>query len=180
MTSEQIWLVVLAATACLALLVALFSLGLARRADRRAADLASPLDGHLHEQPAAAPAAEESAEPTSDTYVITGLGDEPEPATRGTHQAPGSQRIDGRLFADIVARETVVKAASWGHGLRRALSPEVRNRIRFETRQQTRQSRKDRKVEMREALREYRARRGGADLPESTPETTIDRNEGAA
>lgn len=69
------------------------------------------------------------------------------------------ERIEGRLFVDIVARESAVKAASYVHGLRRALAPETRNRIRFEMRRQRRQARKDRRVEMREALRHYRARR---------------------
>ena len=41
-------------------------------------------------------------------------------------------RIDGRLFVDIVAREGLVKAAGVAHGLRRALAPASRNRIRFE------------------------------------------------
>lgn len=90
-------------------------------------------------------------------YLITHLGEDdperdPAPPTTGG-------RIDGRLFADLVLRETVVKAASLAHGVRRALDPETRNRIRFRMRQQTKQARKDRRAEAREALREYRARR---------------------
>ncbi len=66
--------------------------------------------------------------------------------------------IEGRLFADLVLRESVVKAASWAHGVRRALSPENRNRIRFEMRREVKRSRKARRVEMQEALRAHRAR----------------------
>ena len=60
-------------------------------------------------------------------YVITHLGEpEPEPEPVPTVAAP--------VFADIVLRETVVQAASLVHGVRRALAPETRNRIRFEMR----------------------------------------------
>ena len=69
-----------------------------------------------------------------------------------------AQRLEGRLFADIVARETVVKAASWTHGVRRALAPETRNRIRFQMRQETKRAGRERKAEMKVALREHRAR----------------------
>ena len=97
-------------------------------------------------------------------HVITRLGegedDQALPVRTGQHRGT-PERIDGRLFADIVARETVVKAASWTHGLRRALTPESRNRIRFAMRQESKRTRKARKVEQREALREYRARRTG-------------------
>jgi hypothetical protein len=61
-----------------------------------------------------------------------------------------------------VARETVIKAASWTHGLRRALSPESRNRIRFQVRQETRRAGRERKAELKQALREYRARERAA------------------
>lgn len=152
MTTEQIWLAVLGAVALVALLVAVLALAAARRA------LA------LQSEPADRPVADQDPEPTTaeaeqTAYVITGMSTQ-------ASAAPTAERIDGRLFADIVARETLVKAASWGHGLRRALAPESRNRIRFEMRQQARRSRKDRKVELREALRQYRARRGFDDRDE--------------
>lgn len=85
-------------------------------------------------------------------HVITRLGED------GTDDRHVPQRIEGRLFADIVARETVVLAASWTHGVRRALAPETRNRIRFHMRQETKRARKERRAEMKEALRVYRAR----------------------
>jgi hypothetical protein len=75
---------------------------------------------------------------------------------------PVARPIDGRLFTDIVARETVVRAAGWTHGLRRALSPETRNRIRFEVRQETRRAGRERRAEMKQALREFRARERAA------------------
>ncbi|WP_426246417.1 hypothetical protein [Nocardioides sp. LHG3406-4] len=77
----------------------------------------------------------------------------------------GPAPIEGRLFADLVLRESVVKAASWAHGVRRALSPENRNRIAFEMRRELKRSRKSRRAEVQEALRAHRARQreGGPD-----------------
>lgn len=153
MTTEQVWL---AAACALATVAALAALLLAARALRRAARAeayAATLAGRVAvlESPVA-----EAPRPVSDadvsTFVITHVG-EPDVV-----EPPVAQHIDGRLFADIVARETVVKAASWTHGLRRALSAESRNRIRFQVRQETRQAGRERKAELKQALREYRAR----------------------
>lgn len=88
-------------------------------------------------------------------FVITNLGDpdaEPEPAPH----------VDSALFADLVLRETVVKAASLAHGVRRALDPETRNRIRFEMRREVRRARKQRKTDTREARRAWEARQRAA------------------
>jgi hypothetical protein len=88
-------------------------------------------------------------------YVITHLGEpEPEPAPVPTVAAP--------VFADIVLRETVVQTASLFHGLRRALAPESRNRIRFHMRQEVKRSRKQRRTELREVRREWAARQRAA------------------
>lgn len=97
-----------------------------------------------------APAPDPQAEQRE--WVITAIGDEPEAP------AEAVQRIEGRLFADIVLRETVVKAASLGHGVRRVLAPETRNRIRFQMRQETKRLRKERKATVRQLQREAAAR----------------------
>jgi hypothetical protein len=83
-------------------------------------------------------------------YVITGLGadTDPEPAPM----------VAGPLFADLVLRETVVQAASLAHGLRRALAPEMRNRIRFEMRREVKRNRKQRRANLKAARREWEAR----------------------
>lgn len=95
-------------------------------------------------------------------FVITHLG-EPE-ADADQHGAlTEDQRIDGRLFADLVLRETVVKAAALGHGVRRAMAPETRNRIRFEIKREVRRSRKARKEETRQVRREMQDRRRQAE-----------------
>ena len=97
----------------------------------------------------AAPGPEEGSD-----YVITRVGeaddDGPAPVVEGT--------IDRQLFADLVLRETVVRAGGFAHGLRRALSPEVRNRIRFEVRREVKRSRKQRRADLREARRAWQAR----------------------
>ena len=86
-------------------------------------------------------------------FVITDLGQSaPEPV------APAPQ-LGGALFADLVLRETVVRAASLAYGVRRALDAETRNRVRFEMRREVRRSRKQRKVDTREARRAWAARR---------------------
>ncbi|MDR7253939.1 hypothetical protein J2X46_002929 [Nocardioides sp. BE266] len=150
MTSEQMWLGAAGALALVALLVAFRAHRRATRVERLAESLAQRID--VLESPVS-----EAPRPVRDdevsTFVITHLGsDQPREAV------PVAQDIDGRLFADIVARETVVKAASWTAGLRRALSPESRNRIRFEVRQETRRAGRERRAEMKQALREFRER----------------------
>ena len=96
-------------------------------------------------------------------YVITHLGQpEPEPEVEAVPTvAPG-------LFADLVLRETVVQAASLFHGVRRALAPEMRNRIRFEMRREVKRSRKQRRSDLREARREWEARQRAAMVDEQT------------
>jgi hypothetical protein len=95
-------------------------------------------------------------------FVITHLG-ESDPDVDSADSLPGDGRIDGKLFADLVLRETVVKAAALGHGVRRAMAPETRNRIRFEIRREVRRSRKARKEETRQVRREMQDRRRQAE-----------------
>lgn len=95
-----------------------------------------------------------SRDPATDEYVITRLGQE-------TTDEPAAT-IEAKLFADVVLRESVVKAASWAHGVRQGLSPANRNRIWFEMRREVKRARKERRAEEREAIREWRARRRAA------------------
>jgi flagellar biosynthesis/type III secretory pathway M-ring protein FliF/YscJ len=158
-TTEQVWLGAAGAVALVALVVAAVSWRAARRALAQTRAYADRLAAQ--EQVPAAAAAPVVPAPELASYVITDLDRQQAGSEQAVPAVPG--RIDGRLFTDIVARETVVKAAAWTHGVRRALSPETRNRIRFQVRQQARQARRDRKAEMREALRAYRARTGPTD-----------------
>ena len=95
-------------------------------------------------------------------FVITHLG-EGDGDLDSEGPLPADGRIDGKLFADLVLRETVVKAAALGHGVRRAMAPETRNRIRFEIRREVRRSRKARKEEIRQVRREMQDRRRQAE-----------------
>ena len=107
-------------------------------------------------------------------YVITDLGEldhgfEPfetvaprppqEPTGAARRPQPTVERIDGRLFADIVLRETVVKAAALTHGVRRALAPEVVWRVRGEVRRELKRARRQRKADLKTARREFESRR---------------------
>ena len=92
---------------------------------------------------------------------------------------PGPSEPDGKLFADIVARESVIKVAGLAAGLRRALAPEIRNRIRFEMRREVLRARKQRRAELKAALRDFRARER-ADLPVSEDLTEQRQDEGDA
>jgi hypothetical protein len=87
-------------------------------------------------------------------YVITDLGRE-EPSPEPVH-------LDGPAFADIVLKETVVKAASFARGVRRGLTPATRNRIRFEMKQEVRRSRKQRRADLKAARRDLHARQRAA------------------
>ena len=91
-------------------------------------------------------------------FVITRLveGDALPPSGPTTGTDGAVERVDSTLFADLVLRETVVKAASLTHGLRRALAPESRNRIRFEMGREVKRARKQRRAEVK-AARRHRA-----------------------
>ncbi|GAB3079752.1 hypothetical protein [Nocardioides zeae] len=106
--------------------------------------------------------------PAPPSYVITRLGGElSEPAGADGDAAAGGAprrtvevagRVDGKLFADLLLRETLVRVGAVAHGARRALAPETRNRIRFEMRREVKRSRKERRAEVRQARRELHAR----------------------
>jgi hypothetical protein len=106
--------------------------------------------------------AERAAHAQPEEFVITHLGEPDEDYELSTGTAGELQRIDGRLFADLVLRESLVKAAALGHGVRRALAPETRNRIRFEMKRELKRSRRARKDEYRRVREEIRARERAA------------------
>lgn len=161
MTTEQVWVGAVCAAATALALVALGLALVARRRARRAETLVTVLVERVdaletgRREPAPATPAREALDADPTTYVITQLD-------RDVARTPVAAPIDGRLFVDIVARESVVKAASWTHGLRRALSAENRNRVRFAVRQETRRAGRDRRAETKQALREFRARERAA------------------
>ena len=100
-------------------------------------------------------------------YVITHVGEELEAPVeaRDAQDAQDAPSVPAPLFADLVLRESAVQAASLAHGLRRALAPETRHRIRFEMRREVKRARKQRRADLRAARREWQAR-GRADQAE--------------
>ena len=74
-------------------------------------------------------------------YVITDAG------------APLEPNIANRVVLSATVGEPLVKFVAFGHGIRRALSAESRNRIGFEMRREVRRARKQRRREMKYAWR---------------------------
>lgn len=76
----------------------------------------------------------------------------------GTPSASREPNVADRVVLSATLGEPLVKVAAFGHGVRRALAPETRNRIFFEMRREVRRSRKERRREMKQAWRESRMR----------------------
>ena len=94
-------------------------------------------------------------------YVITDAGNpRPEPT------------VSDRVVLSATVGEPLVKVVSFGHGVRRALSAESRNRIWFEMRREVRRARRQRRREMKVAWRRMRAEERAAEtVAGSVPET---------
>ena len=88
-------------------------------------------------------------------FVITTAG-VPEEATPAVPAGP-DRRPTAREFASVALGESLVTVVSFGWGVRRALSPENRNRIAFEMRREVRRHRKQRRRDLKEAKRLLRA-----------------------
>ncbi len=129
-------------------------------AHAEAAELRARLDRLEHER------AEAERTPVVDEreYTITRVGEPFETGAERPPQEPPAPdveavRLERSVFADHVLRESVIRLGSLAHGVRRALDPETRNRIRFEMRREVKRARKQRRTEQREAYREWQARR---------------------
>jgi hypothetical protein len=159
--------VLLTVTGVLAVLVGVLALRV-RRLDARVAGLLASSDAKwLPNDRSDSHFASLDDKPAEPEYVITRVGEpepEPEPEPVPTVPAP--------VFADLLLKETVVQTASLFQGLRRALSPETRNRIRFHMRQEVKRSRKQRRTEMREVRREWAARQRAAMAADDVAEGT--------
>lgn len=160
--SAPAWVVVaLVAGVLVTLLVLLLLVRATRRALVLARDESRALAGRLDEleQRLGAPAAPVPAPVPSVAadreYVITHLGEEPA-------RASAAPVVPAPVFADLVLRESVVQAATLAAGLRRALSPETRHRIRFEMRREVKRARKQRRADLRAARRDLHDRERAA------------------
>ncbi|MDQ6641321.1 MAG: hypothetical protein M3Y66_02375 [Actinomycetota bacterium] len=112
-----------------------------RALEARVDELSRRLVTHPPRQP---PARAESA----DWVVTWGDGSEREIPVRP---------VSNQVVLSAAFGEPLVRVLAFGHGLRRALSAESRNRIGFEVRREMRRSRKVRRREMRDAWRQMRA-----------------------
>jgi CTP:molybdopterin cytidylyltransferase MocA len=159
MDSGLWWLVAAVAVAAVAGSVAAVASHRARR--RLEADLADSreelaavqqrLDGLARSM-----AAPVRAEPHE--FVITTAGESsPDTPVHVPQAAVPSTPLDARAFASVALGESLVTLVALGHGLRRALAAENRNRIAFEMRREVRRSRKRRKRDVKEAKRHLRA-----------------------
>ena len=91
-----------------------------------------------------------------DDYVITTLPLVAPPAA----SVPDDAR-EAAGFVSLAVGESLVRAVSLAHGVRRALSPENRQRIRFEMRREVKRARKQRRRDVRQAQRHLRTRPAG-------------------
>jgi hypothetical protein len=160
MDSGLWWLLVgVAVVLAVTVLVAVLSLVSASRARRRLQDdLAATREELAAVQRRVEGLARKSpATSAPQEFVITTAGPvdapgEVEPAAPVTHE-----QLTTRQFASVALGESLVTLASFGYGVRRALSPENRNRIAFEMRREVRRARKQRRRDLKEARRHLRA-----------------------
>ena len=100
--------------------------------------------------------------PDAREFVITSL---PDGTLRGTLAAAAdepattttSSPLSAGEFASVALGESLVRLLSLGYGVRRALTAENRNRIRFEMRREVKRSRRQRRRDLKEAKRHLRA-----------------------
>jgi len=88
------------------------------------------------------------SEPVVAEFLITDVG---------THHDEQIQEASSRLVLSATVGEPLVKVAALAYGIRRALTPENRNRIRFEMRREIRRARKARRAAGRAAAAEARS-----------------------
>lgn len=148
MEAVTVW--VLSVTAELAVVLAL-AVTLAWRASMRRtsseiAELRDQIEALAGRAATQALSQDQRPEPVMAEFIITDMGSEEPPPVEVTNSVVLSATIG----------EPLVKAAAFAHGLRRALTPENRNRIRFEMKRELRRSRKARRSAQREAGRNAR------------------------
>jgi outer membrane murein-binding lipoprotein Lpp len=90
-------------------------------------------------------------------FVITSLPDGTVPRHADLEVArPAGAQLTAGQFASVAVGESLVRVLSFGYGVRRALSAENRNRIRFEMRREVKHARRQRRRDLKEAKRHLR------------------------
>jgi len=97
-----------------------------------------------------------------DEFVITTLATPAQGSGLASPEAGAGYRPSGADVVSVAVGESLVKVVSLAHGIRRALSPQNRNRIAFEVRREVKRSRRQRRRDVREAQRDVRLRRDPA------------------
>jgi hypothetical protein len=96
-----------------------------------------------------------------DEFVITSLDSAHDARLRARADVvvPGEEpdALPAREFVTVALSESLVRLVSLGYGVRRALSPENRNRIRFEMGREVKRARRQRRRDLKEAKRHVRA-----------------------
>jgi hypothetical protein len=100
-----------------------------------------------------APAQRQQPARPGEEYVITTLATVP--ATPSTSTAEPTA-VSGSEFLSVAVGESLVRIVCLAHGVRRAVSAESRNRIRFEMRREVKRSRKQRRRDVRAAQQHLR------------------------
>lgn len=108
------------------------------------------LTDRLGAVPATAGAPDVPVDGAATEYVITGLA----PAADAVSEPVP---VPDRAVLSVTFGEPLVKVVAFGYGVRRALSPESRNRIAFEMRRELKRARKERRRGTRAARREAAA-----------------------
>lgn len=78
-----------------------------------------------------------------------------------SEQAEPARPVPDQIVLSATLGEPLVKAAAFGHGVRRAMRPATLNRIRFAMRQEVRRSRKQRRRDMKAAYRTMQMQQAG-------------------
>lgn len=143
-----------AALAAVVLAVLLLRAGRERTQTRAQLQAAREETAALHERLDAVVARLERPAAGNDerSYLITDVGS----------SAGGQERVPDRLVLSATVGEPLVRVAALAHGVRRALSPESRNRILFEMRREVRRARKQRRKDTRDAWRRTQAEQRAA------------------
>ena len=118
-----------------------------RFADRRIEALASQVETLTRRSAAT------DSRPASEAreYLITTAGRDTGDVAEDRPRT-GEQLTAGE-FTSVALGESMLKVVSWGYGVRRALAPETRHRIRFEMRRATKSARKQRRRDQRSTRR---------------------------
>lgn len=105
------------------------------------------------------------ARPTVREFVITSLpnGAAGAALTDRDDDAPASRQLAAGQFASVALGESLVRVLSLGYGVGRALSPENRNRIRFAMRQEVRRARRQRRRDLKQTRRHFRAQQAAGE-----------------